>query len=400
MYIYGEYHREANEEILRCMAHGLGGIKEVKVLHKEDYFLAQYLKYAKKCAKFNGFIYTMSNSPRYFIEVVTIAVVLGVMIMLMLSGTSSQAILLKLSILGVASMRLLPSANRLVGSMIRVRYGARTLDNIYRDSVELDYKVTLPAITNDKPLCFDHKVELKQISFQYPNSDSIALDKINLTINKGQSVAFVGHSGAGKSTLVDIILGILQPSSGEILIDGQEMFANLPAWQNKLGYIPQVIYLADDTIKSNIAFGMSADEINESRVWQVLKMAHLDEVIAGLPDGIETVIGERGLRLSGGQRQRLGIARALYHNPEVLIMDEATSALDHQTEQEVIRSIDELSLEKTIIIIAHRFTTIRNCHTIFFMEKGRLVDQGNYEELLQRNMAFKLLAGLKKENDI
>ncbi|MDF2529244.1 MAG: transporter ATP-binding protein [Gammaproteobacteria bacterium] len=389
---YSHLHREASNHILRHLTHGLGGIKEVKLLHKEHYFLQEYIDQAKKCAKYNGFINSMSCSPRYFIEVVTTAVVLGVMIMLMVTGTSPQAVLLKLSILGVASMRLLPSANRLIGSMVQVRYASHTLNSLHRDIVEFP-KVDFLDHNTGKELAFKTNIELADLSFQYPDSKQYALDSINLTIKKGQSVAFVGQSGAGKTTIVDIILGLLAPSNGQILVDGNNIFDNIGGWQKKLGYIPQTIYLADDTIRANVAFGIAKEEVDDAMVWHALRMAQLENVIKELPEGIDTVIGERGTRLSGGQRQRLGIARALYHNPEILVMDEATSALDHQTEQEVVAAIDALAGEKTIIIIAHRFSTIRRCDMIFFMEKGHLIDQGNYEQLLASNEKFRNLAG-------
>ncbi|MBF0512294.1 MAG: ATP-binding cassette domain-containing protein [Candidatus Omnitrophica bacterium] len=233
---------------------------------------------------------------------------------------------------------------------------------------------------------------MKDVSFSYENAKSNAVTSVSLAIGKNTTVGMVGSSGAGKSTTVDIILGLLSPSSGNVFVDGMDIRHHLRAWQSKIGYIPQMIYLCDDTIKSNIGFGLDEKEIDEAKVWEALRLAQLEEFVRGLPLGINTVIGERGIRLSGGQRQRISIARALYHDPEILVMDEATAALDNETERDFMEALGGLSGGKTIIIIAHRLTTVQACDKIFFLKEGRLMAQGTYQELLQNCPQFRDMA--------
>ena len=221
---------------------------------------------------------------------------------------------------------------------------------------------------------FNDSIRLTDVSFRYPNQMEYSIKDISLTIPIGQSVAFIGESGAGKTTLVDIILGILQPEKGNVLVDGKNLHDLKSLWQQKIGYIPQSIFLSDDSIRGNVAFGIENEQIDDEAVWKALEQAQLKEFIEALPDQLETSVGERGIRLSGGQRQRIGIARALYHNPEILFMDEATSALDNETEKEIMKAIDGLKGEKTLIIIAHRLTTIENCDTVFKINNGKLVE--------------------------
>ncbi len=236
------------------------------------------------------------------------------------------------------------------------------------------------------------KIAIRDLHYHYPNSEEQALNGVSLDIARGSAVAFVGPSGAGKTTIVDVLLGLLEPQKGEILVDGKNIFDSISAWQRNIGYIPQFIYLADDTMRRNIAFALPDDQVDEQKVQRAVEQAQLTELVERLPDGLDTVIGERGARLSGGQRQRIGIARALYHDPQVLVMDEATSALDNITEQQIIQAIDTLKGERTIVMIAHRLTTVMNCDVLYMMENGRITDQGTYAELLARNAGFREMA--------
>jgi ATP-binding cassette subfamily C protein len=231
------------------------------------------------------------------------------------------------------------------------------------------------------------------VSYHYPSSEEEVLSEVSIEITQGTSVGLIGSSGAGKTTLVDVILGLLQPTEGKVLVDGVDIQQGLRGWQNQIGYIPQSIYLCDDTLRGNIAFGIPEEEISEEQVWSAVQLAQLQELVERLPQGLDTVVGERGVRLSGGQRQRVGIARALYHNPQVLVMDEATAALDNETEASIMEAVEKLSGEKTLIMIAHRLTTVKNCDCLYLMERGKVVDQGSYEELRDRNESFMRMAG-------
>jgi ABC-type multidrug transport system fused ATPase/permease subunit len=274
-----------------------------------------------------------------------------------------------------------------------IRYNFPIVENLYRDFNELPPGNAL-ADENVPCLDFDRFIKLENITFSYPNNDKIIIKNQNILINRNTSVALVGPTGCGKTTLADIILGLLEPQTGNIFIDNQQINEkNKINWQKNLGYVPQLIYLTDDTIRSNIAFGINPKDINDEAVINAAKMANIHEfIVSELDDNYNTIIGERGIRLSGGQRQRIGIARALYHDPSVLILDEATSALDTLTENAIIDAIKYLSHKKTIIMIAHRITTVKGCDKIFLMNKGIIADQGSYDELYANNETFKRMA--------
>jgi ATP-binding cassette, subfamily B, bacterial PglK len=235
-------------------------------------------------------------------------------------------------------------------------------------------------------------IESRDVYYNYPNSDEQALNGVSFAIPKGHAVGFVGESGAGKTTVVDLLLGLMEPTSGEILVDGKNIHENLSAWQKNIGYIPQSIYLADETLRSNIAFGLPEKEIDDEKVLQALELAQLKVLVDRLPDGLDTILGENGTRLSGGQRQRVGIARALYHEPEVLVMDEATSALDNLTELEITKAIEALKGDRTVIMIAHRLTTVEKCDLLYLMKNGKITASGTYDELVDTNKEFRRMA--------
>ncbi len=341
---------------------------------KEQYFVDEYVK----CGR--GYVnavqkYTLYNSiPRLLIETVCIICMLGYMIVLVLTGKNVTDMMPILAAFGVAALRLMPSANRIQNQMNSISFyepffmgvSDNLQDEISGKNVDMSF-----ATADDQPLPVEKQIELKDITYKYPNTDVLIFDKANMTIPVGSAVGIVGTSGAGKSTLVDVLLGLLEMQSGEILADGTNVKDHYRAWLRNIGYIPQMIFMLDDTIRKNVAFGVPEEEIDEERVWAVLKEAQLDEYIKGLPDGLNTSIGERGIRLSGGQRQRIGIARALYNDPEVLILDEATSALDNDTEAAIMDSINALHGKKTLIIIAHRLQTIEKCDMVYRVEGGK-----------------------------
>jgi len=285
---------------------------------------------------------------------------------------------------------MIPASSQILNAVGRMRAMSYALDMLYKDLKEIEaYGVPTAQLmpVSDGRLArqaaskFDKSVSLQDVTFYYPNTDEPAIENISLDIRKGESIALVGKSGSGKTTLVDIILGLLNPSSGDILVDGQSVYSDLRAWQNLLGYIPQSIFLTDETIAQNIAFGIPKDEIDYDRVTMAVKAAQLEDLIEQLPEGLETMVGERGMRISGGQRQRVGIARAIYHGREILVLDEATSALDPETERLVSEAIDSLAGDKTLIIIAHRLSTIENCDRVYQLDQGRIQKVGSYREV-------------------
>jgi ATP-binding cassette subfamily C protein len=281
--------------------------------------------------------------------------------------------------------------NMIVSSLTNLRYNSVAIDPIWNDINKLAKAVSSPggsAVTEK----LQNSIKFDNVQYSYPESDKPAIKDITLTIPKASSIAFVGPTGSGKTTLADILLGLLKPDKGSIKAGGHNIYENLSAWHARIGYIPQFIYLLNDTIKNNIAFGLEDSEIDKEKLDTAVQTAQLDEFISTLPEGIETVVGERGIRLSGGQRQRIGIARALYNNPEVLVMDEATSALDNTTETLLVQALEELKKDRTIIMIAHRLSTVKDCDKLYFMKEGRIIASGNYEKLLSTCDEFRKMA--------
>ena len=306
------------------------------------------------------------------------------------TGTFTNALPI-ISLYAFAGYRLMPSVQQVYTSITQLRYGGPALDNLYNDIKSLK---PLNLENNNKDLSFNKSIKLKDVYYNYPNASRTALKDINIDIFANTKVGLVGATGSGKTTTIDIILGLLNPDKGTLEVDGQIIEkSNLRSWQKLIGYVPQHIYLADDTIESNIALGVESKDINQDILENVSKIANLhDFIIKELPKKYKTVIGERGVRLSGGQRQRIGIARALYHNPKILIFDEATSALDNLTEKIVMQSINKISKDITIVLIAHRLSTVKTCDTIFYLENGVIKNKGTFEELIEKNDKFKMTA--------
>ncbi|RDW22486.1 ABC transporter ATP-binding protein [Oceanobacillus arenosus] len=377
----GVEQQKVSSAMIKWVNQGLGASKEVKVSGKEAFFIKSY----KEQSQINGnnirYMKMLEVIPRYFIETLIMAIVLIVMLIIILQGTNATQLISTMALFAMAAIRLMPSINRVVALITTMRYSLPALNVVYEDlfmNKEENSSLSENVVeVNKGEKAFNNSIQLNEISFRYPNQKEYAVQNISLTIPISHSVAFIGESGAGKTTLVDIILGLFQPEKGSITIDGENLNDQKALWQQKIGYIPQTIFLSDDTIRGNVAFGMEANQIDDKEVWRALEQAQLKEFVEALPDQLETSVGERGVRLSGGQRQRIGIARALYHNPEILFMDEATSALDNETEKEIMKAIDGLKGEKTVIIIAHRLSTIENCDVVFKISKGRLVSIEN-----------------------
>lgn len=369
----GKQNEQYNIKLNQWVNQALGGIKEVKVLHREEYFVGAYRDYYGKLIKGAKLNEMLATIPKYLLETVCIVGMLLAVIVKLEFGqdVAMTTFIPQLTAFAVASFRILPSVGKLNSYISNINYCAPSLDFIYQDLKGIEeFKETLRTEDETKNLSFQKAVYVKDICFHYSDADYNVIDHVSFEIPKGKTVALVGSSGAGKTTLADIILGLHMPQEGDIFVDDWSIQKNPNAWHRLLGYIPQTIYLTDDTIRKNIAFGVREEDIDNQAVQQAIHQAQLDDFIEGLPEGLETFVGDRGVRISGGQRQRIGIARALYQNPEILVMDEATSALDNETENAVMESIHHLQGEKTMIIIAHRLTTIRNADLIYEVGEG------------------------------
>ena len=378
---------------IQAVEQGLGCIKEAKLWGKELFFAQKCRVHRHQEDMQTSKNDVMMKSSRLFIETIVVVLIMSAMTIFLMAGQAPDKVLITLSLFAIVAVRLMPSLNRISTAWGSVKFCAPAFDVIYDD---LMYCERMDAqhqdLQEDGPIFFQDKIEMRNVSFSYEKAQTPALKSVSLEILKNTTVGFVGSSGAGKSTSVDIILGLLLPSSGEVLVDGVDIRSHLQSWQRKIGYIPQMIYLCDDTIKSNIAFGVAPEDIEEEKVWQALRLAQLEDFVRVLPLGLNTTIGERGIRLSGGQRQRISIARALYHDPQVLVMDEATAALDNETERDFMAALDGLSGGKTIIVIAHRLTTVQSCNKIFFLKEGQLVAEGKYNELIKDCPQFRDMA--------
>ncbi len=347
------------------MNQALGGVKEIKVLNREEHFIKEYDNYFKKYVHGLRVNRLIGILPKYVVESVSMSGLLLAVIFKMYMGQKELVEFVpQLSAFAVAAFRLLPSVGKINEHMSATLYSAPSLELIYHDLKEIE-DVKKEDKGEEREWKFEKELKVSKLAYHYPDAEENVLEGVDFTIQRGETVAFIGYSGAGKTTLVDILLGLLQPQYGKILADGMEVRKNLKVWQKEIGYIPQVIYLSDDTIRHNIAFGVDEGEIDEEAVIEAARKAQIYDFIFNLPDGLETFVGDRGVRLSGGQRQRIGIARALYHDPEALVLDEATSALDNETETAVMESIERLRGEKTMIIIAHRLTTIKKVDRIY-----------------------------------
>lgn len=381
----GNLMRREGGMVNKWLLQSINGIKTIKVGNRETFFEEKYGKHADAAAVAEKKNQTLSSIPRLIIEAFTVTGVLIMLLIMILAGTSMVDIIPQLSAFVVAAVRLLPSVNRISAAINQITFAEGGLDNVIHtlESEELvarkeNETSELTSAELNKPLKkvnfrFDSEITFENISFAYPDADKNVLEDASFSITPGQSVGIIGSSGAGKTTAMDILLGLLTPQSGRVLVDGVDIKDNMAAWHELVAYIPQSIFLMDDTIRENVAFGMSSKDIDDDRIWQALSDAQLEELVREMPDGLDTVIGEAGIRLSGGQRQRLGIARALYNSPQILFFDEATSALDNETEAAIMDSINSLKGKKTLIIIAHRLTTIENCDTVYRVGGGKVV---------------------------
>ncbi|MBS6202606.1 MAG: ABC transporter ATP-binding protein [Firmicutes bacterium] len=369
----GKQCQQYKSNLYQWVNQSLGGIKELKILNREEYFINAYEDNYKKYVHGLRINRLIASMPKYFVEAVCMTGLLVAILIKMFWGQKEDftAFIPQLSVFAVAAFRLLPSVGKINEHVADILYSLPSLDLIYHDLKAIEEE---PEVKEKEEMDWEFKKEISisNVCYHYPDGEDMVINKASFIIPKGKTVAFIGPSGAGKTTIVDIILGLLKPQFGKVKADELNIHKHPYVWQKEIGYIPQVIYLSDDTIRNNIAFGIRKEEIDDQAILQALKKAQLYEFVENLPEGLDTMVGDRGVRLSGGQRQRIGIARALYHDPEVLVLDEATSALDNETEAAVMEAIDHLQGMKTILIIAHRLTTIRNVDMIYEVSNGKV----------------------------
>ena len=377
---WGKAQNDYKGSMIRHLQQGFSGVKDIKILGREDYLIAGYNSDLSGNAYVQRRYAVAQTLPRFSMELLTLVCLALLVSLMVLSSKAVGDILPVLSLFGAAACRLLPSLSQVINSFMSININRPIVENLY-----VDLALPIPAITadqNGKKL--QDRIDVKGLSFSYARTTREALSGVSLTIVRGEAVGLIGPSGSGKSTLVDILLGLLEPTSGNVLVDGHDIQENLREWQDQIGYVPQSIFLTDDTLRRNVAFGLPKEKIDDDAVKSAIRLAQLEEFVASLPEGMETLVGERGVRLSGGQRQRIGIARALYNNPDILVLDEATSSLDTETEHGVMQAVQALQGDKTVIIVAHRLSTVEYCDRLYRLENAQIVDEGTFSEVTSR----------------
>ena len=380
---WGESDNDYKAKLIQQVHQGFGGIKDVKMLRREKYFVDLFHDYLLKSSSISQKFSFVQSLPRYFLELLTI-VCFAVLVSSMIAfGSGLKSVIPVLGLFGVASFRILPATYQIINSIQSINKSKSLLSEISNDL----------SMSGESFHLFDAEeiefevLEIRNLKFAYVESQREALMDVSVLINRGEAVGLVGQSGSGKSTLVDVLLGFLAPQFGTVSVNGVNIAGSLQRWRTKVGYVPQSIFLTDDTLRRNIAFGLADEHIDELAVQTALRSAQLEEFVYSLPEGLNTMVGERGVRLSGGQRQRIGIARALYNNPEVLVLDEATSSLDTETEHGVMQAVQALQGDKTVIIVAHRLSTVEYCDRLYRLDAGRIVDEGTFDEVMNRSQS-------------
>ena len=385
----GEKVEEIRQNQLKTINHALGSIRETKILNREKYLTNIFKFQIDEMEKHSFYMYFLSQTPRLFLEFIAIFAVSIIAIIFVLMDLTSEQILPIISLLAVCSIRLIPAFNLIISSLSTRRFATASLkiiaNALKNTPIEAKFQKNDTSQQNIKKDFFKDKIILKDIDFSHENSNTKIIKEISLEINQGQSVGIIGKSGAGKSTLIDLILGLINPVAGEIFIDNKQLKNNIKNWQKLIGYVPQDIYLLDDTIKNNIAFGLNEHDIDHENVIKCIKLAKLDVFVNSLPEKENTIVGNRGVKVSGGQKQRIGIARALYNNPKVLVLDEATSSLDTENERQIMDEVYVSSKGRTLIIITHRHSSVFKCDIVYLLDKGKIIDKGNYKDLMNRH---------------
>lgn len=379
---WGKERQEHNGLRLKHLMQGLSSIKDVKLLGRESDFINQFQVSNTRTFTVMKYQAVIAELPRLLFEFLAVSALALLVVVMLHQNNEVDTIIPTLGLFAAAAFRLMPSVNRLFIAAQQFRYTMPVVNTLHE---ELCVNANLEDKRINLPINFSHELLLKDITYFYEGSITPVLDNISLTIRKGESTGIIGPSGSGKSTLVDLIVGLITPKLGSFKVDGKFAVLSNRGWKDKIGYVSQSIYLTDGPLKKNIAFGLPGKEINEAAVWRAIRASQLDTFVKSLPDGIETIVGENGIKLSGGQRQRIGIARALYHDPEILVLDEATSALDQETEAEVMRAVNKLHGKKTILIVAHRLTTVSQCDRLYRIDQGKTIETGTPEEILNNS---------------
>ena len=387
----GHVRKAANMDKYKVAGEAFGGVKDVKLMGLEDSFLRRYERPARRSAEANSLIGVASEVPRNILRAVALGGILAFVVVMLIRGQDMSGMLPVLGLYAFAGMRLLPALQQIYSSATTMRFTVSMLDRVHADLLSLPKGEDAKFPAAPEPLPLREQLELRDVSYAYPSAERGALNGLTLSIPALSTVGVVGGTGAGKTTAVDVILGLLRPQEGVVAVDGTPVTDDrLRAWQRSVGYVPQQIFLMDESVAANIAFGVPHKEIDMAAVERAARIAELhDFILRDLPEGYATELGERGVRLSGGQRQRIGIARALYHDPDVLVLDEATSALDNLTERAVMDAVHNLGGKKTIIMIAHRLSTVQDCDIIFLLEHGRVAAQGRYDDLVETSDHFR-----------
>ncbi len=390
---------DGRQRMIRYVQEGIGGVKELRLLGRESFFVTRFGSSLRQVLDLQRFMQVQVVGLPVLMEWLSVLAVLIVVLTLFRAGQPQESVLAMVALFAVAMARLKGAVTGLLGAYAQVRAGMVSVDVVDAELRQLEAirvgAAALPVSGSDPPSRLSDGIAIEDVWFRYVGRTAWVLRGVNLSIGKGEAVGFVGPSGGGKSSLVDVVLGILPPERGSVMVDGVDITGNLRAWQRNVGYIPQVTYLMDGTIRQNVALGLEERDIDDAAVTRAISAANLDEFLSSLPEGANTVIGERGLRLSGGQRQRIAIARALYNDPDVLVMDEATSALDNLTEKAVMEAVEALKGERTILMIAHRLSTVRNCDRIVLLKEGEIIGTGTYEELANSHQEFQRLAQVR-----
>ena len=390
--------------IIQWTEQAISGIKEILVTGRAAFFLDRHRYHVRRVTESMRTFMFLSGIPRLVIDTLAVSAMVAVVLIILARGQDLQAILPILTMFAVAAIRLMPSTSRIANGLTQLRFHYSAAEMIYQELTETEgYGLarTLPAPgrVRPAPLPFQRSLVLEHVFYRYPSMPLPAIHDVSLEIPRGHWVGLVGPTGAGKTTLIGLILGLFVPTSGRILVDGRDLQDDMAGWQRSIGYVPQDIYLLDDTVRRNVAFGVPDEEIEDERLWQALRAAQVDGFVKTLPGGLDAVIGERGDRISGGERQRLGIARALFHDPQVLVVDEGTAHLDNETEAAIVRALGALRGKKTIIVIAHRLVMVTNCDQVYVLEQGRVRISGVYAELVSTDPAFQELS-VKSPSDL
>ncbi|MEC9293245.1 MAG: ABC transporter ATP-binding protein [Chloroflexota bacterium] len=372
--------RQFNEGMrIQHLQQGLGSVKDIKLLGREEGFVDRFSQHNLRNAHAWEKITALQQLPRLGLEFLAVLGLAVLVVAMVFQGRALDTLVPTLGVFAIAAFRLMPSVNRMLGGINALRFSTPVINTLHTELNSLSKDS--PSLSKS-PLLFTHELKLNGVTFTYPAAEKQALIDISLSIPKGNTIGIIGKSGAGKSTLVDVLLGLLAPKSGTVTVDGANIQAHMRSWQDQIGYVSQAIFLTDDSFRRNVALGIPDEKIDDKAIWRAIHAAQLAYLVEELPEGLSTMVGERGIRLSGGQRQRIGIARALYHDPPVLVLDEATSSLDMETEHGVMESVQALHGSKTIVIIAHRLSTIENCDNLYVLNEGKVVDTGTVEQIL------------------